>query len=88
MYASVASPGLDPRPPVGAPPVLLVGNTNDPATPYLWAQSVAQRVPQSMLLTYAHDGHTAYLSGPPCIKNAIDAYLVTLTPVPASTVCR
>ena len=87
-YWAVASPGLDPRAPVGAPPVLLVGNTNDPATPYLWAQSVAQRVPESMLLTYAHDGHTAYLSGPPCIKNAIDAYLVTLTPVPASTVCR
>ena len=32
------------RPPIhapGAPPILVVGNTDDPATPYSWAQSVA-----------------------------------------------
>ena len=29
----------------GAPPILVVGTTRDPATPYRWAQALARRVP-------------------------------------------
>src|SRR5205823_4424480 len=35
----------------GAPPILLVGGTNDPATPYSWAVSLHQQLASSVLLT-------------------------------------
>ncbi len=87
-YWPVAAVGLPTLVPRGAPAALLIGNTDDPATPYVWAQSVAKRLPDSMLLTYVHDGHTAYLSGPPCIRNAVNSYLVSLKPVVNGTTCR
>ena len=44
----------------GAPPILVVGTTNDPATPYKWAQSLATTLSSGVLLTYEGEGHTAY----------------------------
>jgi len=70
----------------GAPPILLVGGTNDPATPYVDAQSVNRQISRSVLLTRQGNGHTSYDSSA-CAKTAEDAYLIDLT-VPASgTVC-
>jgi pimeloyl-ACP methyl ester carboxylesterase len=68
----------------GAAPVVIVGTTRDPATPYRWAQSLARQLSSARLLTYDGDGHTAYGRGSTCIDSAINAYLLRGTP-PAHT---
>lgn len=64
----------------GADPIVVVGTTRDPATPYPWAQSLAHQLSSARLLTYAGDGHTAYGRGSVCIDSAINAYLLEGTP--------
>nr|WP_079178445.1 alpha/beta hydrolase [Streptomyces mangrovisoli] len=64
----------------GAAPVVVVGTTRDPATPYRWAQSLARQLSSARLLTYVGDGHTAYGRGSACIDSAIDTYLLRGTP--------
>ena len=64
----------------GAPPLLVVGTTRDPATPYKWAQSLASQLASGVLLTYEGDGHTAYGRGSDCIDSAINAYLLEGAP--------
>jgi len=70
----------------GAPPILLVGGTGDPATPYAWAQSVNKQISGSILLTRQGNGHTSYNSSV-CAQDAEDAYLINLTLPAAGTVC-
>ncbi|MCX5146322.1 MULTISPECIES: alpha/beta hydrolase [unclassified Streptomyces] len=64
----------------GAPPIVVVGTVRDPATPYKWAQALAQQLDSGVLLTYDGDGHTAYGRGSSCIDTAINTYLLTGTP--------
>ena len=64
----------------GAAPIVVVGTTRDPATPYRWAQSLADQLSSARLLTYVGDGHTAYGRGSACIDSAINTYLVQGTP--------
>ncbi|WP_037869006.1 alpha/beta hydrolase [Streptomyces sp. NRRL S-813] len=64
----------------GAPPIVVVGTTRDPATPYRWAQALASQLSSARLLTFVADGHTAYGRGSRCIDSAIDAYLLHGTP--------
>ncbi|GGJ42756.1 proteinase [Streptomyces brasiliensis] len=64
----------------GAAPIVVVGTTRDPATPYRWAQSLARQLSSAHLLTYVGDGHTAYGRGSVCIDTAIDTYLLKGTP--------
>lgn len=64
----------------GAAPIVVVGTTRDPATPYRWAQALAGQLDSGTLLTYEGDGHTAYGRGSDCIDSAINAYLVDGTP--------
>lgn len=64
----------------GAPPILVVGTTRDPATPYKWAQSLAEQLSSGVLLTYDGDGHTAYGRGSDCVDTAINTYLLEGTP--------
>jgi pimeloyl-ACP methyl ester carboxylesterase len=64
----------------GAAPIVVVGTTRDPATPYRWAQSLAGQLDSGTLLTYEGDGHTAYGRGSACIDSAINAYLLDGTP--------
>ncbi|MGW7706605.1 alpha/beta hydrolase [Streptomyces sp. NPDC054771] len=64
----------------GAAPIVVVGTTRDPATPYKWAQSLAGQLSSGTLLTYRGDGHTAYGRGSECIDTAINAYLLEGTP--------
>jgi pimeloyl-ACP methyl ester carboxylesterase len=71
----------------GAPPILLVGGTNDPATPYAWAQAVNNQLTSSVLLTRVGNGHVSYDKSS-CAKQAIDAYLTDLTVPSQGTVCR
>ncbi len=55
--------------------MLVVGTTNDPATPYEWAQNLAGDLGAN-LLTYEGEGHTAYGRSNQCIIDAVDAFLV------------
>ncbi|WP_432491713.1 alpha/beta hydrolase [Kineococcus gypseus] len=60
----------------GAAPVLVVGTTRDPATPYSWAQGLAGQLASARLLTHDGDGHTAYRTGSSCVDELVEAYLV------------
>lgn len=60
----------------GAAPILVVGTTRDPATPYAWAKSLAGQLDSGTLLTYDGDGHTAYGRGSDCIDTAVNRYLL------------
>jgi pimeloyl-ACP methyl ester carboxylesterase len=70
-----------------ANPVLVVGNTFDPATPYHGAVTVDNLLPASALLTVHGWGHTSlFLSA--CADQVITRYLVDRqTPLPG-TVCQ
>ncbi|WP_432112039.1 alpha/beta hydrolase [Streptomyces sp. YPW6] len=71
----------------GVPPVLVVGTTGDPSTPYAEAVSLAEQFPGGMLLTYEGMGHTAYGRGDACVTRKVDAYLVGLEPVRPGATC-
>ncbi|MFD5627126.1 alpha/beta hydrolase [Streptomyces sp. NPDC127072] len=71
----------------GAAPILVVGTTRDPATPYPWAQALASQLSSATLLTYVGDGHTAYGRGSGCIDSTINRYLLRGTPPPKEKRC-
>ncbi|MFJ9978449.1 alpha/beta hydrolase [Streptomyces cyaneofuscatus] len=71
----------------GVPPVLVVGTTGDPATPYEESVSLAEQFPQGMLLTYEGLGHTAYGRGGACVTAKVDAYLVKRERVRPGATC-
>ncbi|XRQ06570.1 alpha/beta hydrolase [Actinomadura welshii] len=71
----------------GAAPIVVIGTTRDPATPYKWSESLADQLSSGVLLTYEGDGHTAYLQGNPCITKATDDYLITTDPPKTGTTC-
>ena len=47
----------------GAAPIVVVGTTNDPATPYEWAVSLADQLSSGVLVTRVGEGHTGYNKG-------------------------
>jgi pimeloyl-ACP methyl ester carboxylesterase len=59
----------------GARPIVVIGTTRDPATPYQQAVALAKELDSGVLLSRNGDGHTAYISGNPCIDTTVDAYL-------------
>ena len=67
----------------GSADILVVGTTNDPATPYSWAQAVAASLQHGHLITYHGEGHTAYNKSNGCVNDAVDNFFVNGT-VPAS----
>ncbi|MFI2202948.1 alpha/beta hydrolase [Streptomyces sp. NPDC020192] len=71
----------------GAAPIVVVGTTRDPATPYHWAQSLSRQLSSARLLTFGGDGHTAYGRGSTCIDTAINTYLLDGTPPAAGKRC-
>ncbi len=71
----------------GAPPILVVGTVNDPATPYAQAGALATMLGNgSEVLTWQGQGHTAYPQTT-CIRTNVDSYLIDLTVPPTNTVC-
>ena len=71
----------------GAAPILVVGSTGDPATPYEWARSLSEQLETGHLLTREGNGHTAYGRAAACTK-AIDTYLLSGELPPPGQVCR
>lgn len=73
----VASPGLaGPVRAEGAPPIVVLGATEDPITPYAWSVEVAEQLESGVLVTFESTGHSAYIKGSACIDAAVDAYLL------------
>jgi pimeloyl-ACP methyl ester carboxylesterase len=68
-------------------PVLVVGNLDDPATPYHGAVTLSRLLPRSRLLTLAGWGHTSLFASS-CIDARVNRYLLTSQVPPAGTVCR
>lgn len=60
----------------GAPPILVVGTTRDPATPYEWAQSLAKQLDSGVLVTREGDGHTGFHAGNSCIDSIVDEFFL------------
>ena len=60
----------------GAAPIVVVGTTRDPATPYQWAVHLADQLESGVLVSRDGDGHTGYNSGNDCVDEAVEGYLV------------
>lgn len=73
----------------GAEPVLVVGNTGDPATPYEGAKKMADELGDDVgvELTWKGEGHGAYGSGSDCVDSTVDAYLLKGTVPKDGKVC-
>jgi pimeloyl-ACP methyl ester carboxylesterase len=72
----------------GTPPILVIGTTNDPATPLKWAQGLAQELSSGVLLTAEGTQHTAFVTAfNRCVDDHVVTYLVDLRPPPDGTTC-
>lgn len=60
----------------GAAPILVIGTTGDPATPYAWSVALAEQLESGLLLTFDGEGHTAYGRSNDCVTDAVDGYLI------------
>ena len=60
----------------GAAPIVVVGTTNDPATPYSWAVSLADQLSSGVLVTRVGEGHTGFNKGNQCVDDAVEAYMI------------
>ncbi|WP_406863007.1 alpha/beta hydrolase [Streptomyces sp. HUAS MG47] len=86
-------PGTFEHPDVSAPgsaPILVIGTTGDPATPYAGARAMVEALGEGVgvEMTFQGEGHGAYTSGNTCVKRATDAYLLNGRVPAAGTVCR
>jgi pimeloyl-ACP methyl ester carboxylesterase len=61
----------------GSPPIVVIGTTRDPATPYSQAVALARELDSGVLITRDGDGHTGYGQGNTCVDSAVDAYLIS-----------
>ncbi len=71
----------------GSPPILVVGDLHDPATPYQWAVGLARDLASGVLLGWNGEGHTSYMEGSQCVDGTVDAYLISLRTPRSGTVC-
>jgi pimeloyl-ACP methyl ester carboxylesterase len=60
----------------GTDPIVVVGTTRDPATPYEWSKRLRDQLANAVLVSFDGDGHTAYRRANDCVDNAIDAYYI------------
>lgn len=70
----------------GVRPILLIGGTDDPVTPYPWAQAVNRQLAGSVLLTRNGYGFTSYNKSL-CVREATTAYLRDLELPAPDTIC-
>ncbi|WP_445395832.1 alpha/beta hydrolase [Streptomyces sp. LE64] len=85
-------PGLQERSEVSAPgaaPILVIGNTGDPATPYEGAARMADGLGEDVgvLMTWKGEGHGAYGNGSSCVDDAVNGYLLDGRAPKDGTVC-
>jgi pimeloyl-ACP methyl ester carboxylesterase len=71
---------------VGAPPIVVVGTTGDPATPYENTAKLARMLGSGVVVTWQGEGHTAYPQTT-CVRNAVNNYLIDLRVPGDGTTC-
>lgn len=97
--AGYASAGLDSWPtshaqrtPItaqGSAPIVVIGTTHDPATPYVMAQKLAQQLESGILVTNEGWGHTAYSrDANSCITGAVESFFLEGVLPQDGLVCR
>ncbi|MYW18531.1 alpha/beta fold hydrolase [Streptomyces sp. SID486] len=87
-----AVPGAADHPDVsarGSAPILVVGNTGDPATPYEGARKMVDALGKGVgvELTYKGQGHGSYDSKNKCVQSAVNGYLLDGKVPKAGVVC-
>lgn len=70
----------------GSAPILVLGTTGDPDTPYQDAVALAGTLDNGRLLTFAAEGHTAY-NRSACVSALVTDYLASLALPARGTVC-
>ncbi|MFE1509368.1 alpha/beta hydrolase [Streptomyces sp. NPDC058726] len=71
-----------------AHPVLVIGTTYDPSTPYSGAQAMAGALADARLLTHHGHGHTALFNPSGCVQSHESRYLVDGTLPPPGATCE
>jgi pimeloyl-ACP methyl ester carboxylesterase len=59
-----------------ANPIVIIGTTGDPATPYEWAQGLHKILTKSVLISLTGDGHTGQGQGNKCVDGQVDDYFL------------
>jgi pimeloyl-ACP methyl ester carboxylesterase len=70
-----------------AHPILVIGNTTDPATPLKGSVKMVKQLADARLLTVRGYGHSAFLNPSTCANDYTVAYLIDGALPPAGTVC-
>lgn len=60
----------------GSAPIVVIGTTRDPATPYEWAKVLAGQLENGIFVSHDGDGHTVYGDGNKCIDRLVEDYLI------------
>lgn len=64
----------------GADPIVVIGTTRDPATPYEWSVEMAETLESGVLVSRDGDGHAAWGAGSRCVDEAVETFLLTGEP--------
>ena len=70
-----------------ANPVIVIGTTGDPATPYEWAQGLSKLLTNSRLISLTGEGHTGQGQGNACVDDQIDDFYLA-GKVPTTSTCN
>jgi pimeloyl-ACP methyl ester carboxylesterase len=70
----------------GSPPLLVIGTTLDPATPYAWSVRLAGELSQGDLLTVEGSDHVSYFYSA-CVRADVQSYFVNLSTPPVGATC-
>jgi pimeloyl-ACP methyl ester carboxylesterase len=71
----------------GAPPILVIGTTEDPATPLAQGRALAGALERGRLLVAEGEQHTSFDNGNECVDAAVTRYLVDRRLPPTGTRC-
>jgi pimeloyl-ACP methyl ester carboxylesterase len=71
----------------GAPPILVIGTTLDPATPLAQARALAGALQRGRLLVAEGEQHTSFNNGNDCVDSVVTRYLVDRIAPRARTRC-
>lgn len=72
----------------GAAPIVVIGTTNDPATPYSWAVAMAEQLSSGILVTREGEGHTGFNKGSACVDDAVVGYFLDDVVPEDGLICR
>jgi pimeloyl-ACP methyl ester carboxylesterase len=71
----------------GAGPIVVIGSTGDPATPFDWSTRMAAALEDGVHLVREGAGHTSYGTISACIDEVVDRYLIDLVVPDDGTTC-